>query len=54
MTRQIVAGLVGIALVTTLILPKRQTVQVSDSLFKGSQGLLSTVMGTNANQRLAA
>lgn len=40
------AGLVGIALVTTLILPKRQTPQVINAATGFVRGTLSTAMGT--------
>lgn len=36
----------GIALVTTLILPDRQTPQVLSVAFQGSRGILATAMGT--------
>lgn len=39
-------GLVGIAMVTTLILPRRQTVPVLNAAFGGTRGLFATAMGT--------
>lgn len=41
-----VGGVVAIALVTTLILPKRQTPQVITSAANAGRGLLATAMGT--------
>lgn len=41
-----VGGLIGIALVTTLILPKRQTPQVIRAGTEFVRGTLSTAMGT--------
>lgn len=38
-------GIVGIALVTTLILPGRQTATVANSLFGGFNNALKTAMG---------
>ncbi len=40
-------AVVGVALVTTLILPKRQTPQVINATGNLFQKVLSTVMGTN-------
>lgn len=40
------AGLIGIAMVTTLILPKRQTPQVINAATGFVRGTLSTAMGT--------
>lgn len=40
------AGIVGIALITTLILPKRQTPQVIGAATGFVRGTLSTAMGT--------
>lgn len=44
---KIVSMVVAIAMVTTLILPGRQTPAVANSLFKGSSQLLGTAMGTS-------
>jgi len=38
--------IVGVGMVTTLILPGRQTPQVIGSFFSGFRGTLSTAMGT--------
>ena len=45
--QKFVGGLVGIALITTLILPGRQTVPVINAITGGGKGLFSTVMGTS-------
>lgn len=39
-------GVVGVALVTTLILPKRQTPQVIKAATGFARGTLATAMGT--------
>jgi hypothetical protein len=39
-------GLTGLAVITTLILPGRQTVPVLNSVFGGVRGLYATTMGT--------
>jgi hypothetical protein len=44
--QKFVTGIVTIGLVTTLVLPNRQSVGVINSLFGGSRGLLATAMGT--------
>jgi hypothetical protein len=41
-----VAGIIAIGLVTAMVLPKRQTPAVLNSVFGGSRGLLATAMGT--------
>jgi hypothetical protein len=41
-----VGGVVGIAFVTTLVLPKRQTVGVIDAVTRFFRGTLATAMGT--------
>lgn len=38
--------IIGVGMVTTLILPGRQTPQVINSFFNGFRGSLSTAMGT--------
>jgi hypothetical protein len=43
---KLITGVIGVALVTTLILPKRQTPQVTGAFFKGFANLLGTAMGT--------
>ncbi|MEU9048376.1 hypothetical protein AB0D63_43310 [Kitasatospora sp. NPDC048343] len=40
-------GIVAVALVTTLVLPQRQTPQVLNSLFAGLSSWTGTAMGTN-------
>lgn len=42
------SALVGIALVTTLILPKRKTPEVIDAAATGISKMLGTAMGANA------
>jgi hypothetical protein len=39
-------GVVGIALITTLVLPKRQTPQVINAAANFTRGTLATAMGT--------
>jgi len=39
-------GVVGVALVTTLILPKRQTPQVINAAGSFARGVVATAMGT--------
>lgn len=39
-------GVVGVALITTLILPKRQTPQVIKAATDFTRGTLATAMGT--------
>lgn len=41
-------GVVGVALVTTMILPGRQTPQVTDAAGTALSRVLGTVMGTSA------
>jgi hypothetical protein len=41
-----VAGIIAIGLLTSAVLPRRQTPQVINSIFSGSRGLLATSMGT--------
>jgi hypothetical protein len=36
----------GVALITVLTLPNRQTVPVANAVFNGSRGILATAMGT--------
>lgn len=43
---KIIGGIVGVAMVTTLILPRRQTPQVITAAFTGLRGFLATAMGT--------
>lgn len=45
-TERLVAGLVAIGMVTTLILPKRQTVPTINALANLGAKLFGTVMGT--------
>lgn len=45
--QKFVGGIIAIAMVTTLILPKRQTVQVIGAISGLSRGLLATAMGTS-------
>ncbi len=45
-------AIVGIALVTTLVLPKRQTPQVIDKFAGGVSKVLGTAMGTNAGAKV--
>ncbi len=40
------AGVVGVALITTLILPKRQTPQVINAATGFVRGTMATAMGT--------
>lgn len=40
------AGIVGVALITTLILPKRQTPQVINAATGFVRGTMATAMGT--------
>lgn len=40
------AGIVGVALITTLILPKRQTPQVINAATSFVRGTMATAMGT--------
>jgi hypothetical protein len=47
---KIAAAVTGIALVTTLILPKRKTPEVINAFTGFGTGVLSTAMGTNKNQ----
>ncbi len=44
---KIMSAIIGVALVTTLILPKRQTPQVINASGTFFQKVLSTAMGTN-------
>ncbi len=39
-------GIIGLAVITTLILPGRQTVPVVNAFGSFSQGLIGTAMGT--------
>lgn len=43
---KIAAGIMGLALVTTLILPKRQTPAVISAFGGATAGVLGTAMGT--------
>lgn len=43
---KIASGIVAIAMVTTLVLPKRQTPAVIDAITKLFKGTLGTAMGT--------
>lgn len=45
--QKIVTGLVAVALITTVVLPKRQTPAVIGATTSGLSGLFSTVMGTS-------
>lgn len=40
------SGVIAVAMVTTMILPNRQTKQVIGSIASGARGILATVMGT--------
>lgn len=42
---KVMTGLVGVALVTTLVLPGRQTGSVLKVAFNGTQGLFSVAQG---------
>jgi hypothetical protein len=44
--QKFVAGLIGIALVTTMILPGRQTPAVINAITGFTRGSLATAMGT--------
>ncbi|WP_165953826.1 hypothetical protein [Streptomyces sp. 8K308] len=44
---KIAMGIIGIAMVTTLILPRRQTPQVIDAATRFFRGSLATAMGTD-------
>lgn len=44
---KVAMGIIGVAMVTTLILPRRQTPQVIDSVTRFFRGALGTAMGTN-------
>ncbi len=44
---KIAAGITGVMLLTTAILPKRKTPQVIDSLAGFTTGVMSTAMGTS-------
>jgi hypothetical protein len=43
---KVLMGIVGVAMVTTLILPKRQTPQVIGAAGNAFRGSLATAMGT--------
>jgi hypothetical protein len=43
-----VAGLVAVLMMTTLVLPRRQTPQVIDKFFTGMSRLSATAIGTRA------
>lgn len=43
---KIAMGIIGLATITTLILPKRQTPQVIDAAARLFRGSLATAMGT--------
>lgn len=43
---KVAAGIIGIGLVTTLLLPGRQTVGVIDAFGRLTRGTLATAMGT--------
>lgn len=43
---KVATGIIGLAMITTLILPRRQTPQVINAFFSGFRGTLSTAMGT--------
>lgn len=45
--QKLVVGLIAIGLVTTVVLPKRQTPGVVTALASGGSSLFSTVMGTS-------
>ena len=45
--QKLVTGLIAVALVTTAVLPKRQTSQVIGSFGSAGSSLFSTVMGTS-------
>jgi len=40
-------GIVGVAMVTTMVLPGRKTADVIGALFSGLSGWTGTAMGTN-------
>jgi hypothetical protein len=44
--QKFLSGIIGIGMVTTLILPKRQTPQVINAATQFFRGTLSTAMGT--------
>lgn len=44
--QKVLMGIIGIGMVTTLILPKRQTPQVINALTGFMRGTMSTAMGT--------
>lgn len=44
--QKFLSGVIAIGMVTTLILPKRQTPKVIDSATKFFRGMLATAMGT--------
>ena len=46
--QKLVTGLVAVALVTTAVLPKRQTASVIGAAGSAGSSLFSTVMGTNS------
>jgi hypothetical protein len=43
---KVLMGIIGVAMVTTLILPRRQTPQVINAAGGAFRGALSTAMGT--------
>jgi hypothetical protein len=43
---KVLMGIIGVAMVTTLILPKRQTPQVINAPGSAFRGSLATAMGT--------
>lgn len=43
---KVLMGIIGVAMVTTLILPRRQTPQVINAAGNAFRGSLSTAMGT--------
>jgi hypothetical protein len=43
---KVLTGIIGVALVTTLILPRRQTPQVIQAAGNAFRGSLATAMGT--------
>lgn len=40
------AGVIGLAMFTTAVLPDRQTAKVGQVIFDGIRGILATAMGT--------
>lgn len=51
--QKLMTGVVGIALATTLVLPKRQTSQVISAGGGALSNLFATVMGTGGSSKVA-